>query len=823
MTVTLAGETDRDVSDMIRKVVNRGAVLFLGSGFSASASGLDGEDMPIAEDLARQIGTLGGFDAEKDLMYASSKFLDDGKEKSDLIRMLRETFTVREVKEHHKQIAKAPWRKVYTTNYDLCFERAAEQNGSLVETVDLTSPPSKFSARRNVCVHLNGSLSSLSEESFESGFKLTTSSYLSPNSFLTSLWSHPFQRDLELASAIIFIGYSMYDIDIQKILHQNSNYKQKTFFITRSPKVGREKFTLEQFGTIVPIGAEAFGAALSLHADEFLSQEESNLSALAEYKLSEEPFEARDAHADAFLMRGEISNSNIDSIVAGRMGAPQVIERQELRQAIELARAGSDIAIIGDFGNGKSTLLKLLRALLTAEGFPVFTAEQADINQQEDLELLVRGGEKGFLLIDNYEQNFDLVSHYAELKPSKLRLIISARTNVHERLRERLLQLELNPAEVSVDELSAPEAEEFVDIIDNLGYWGDKAALAHSAKVNTVLREHSAQLSMNLLALLSSPQMVQRVRDLIHPLLSNPKYRDTVFAIAVLSANNLQLSSSLVADVAFNNEIFGSGLRDHPSFKQLFTLAGTRISTKSSIFALLLISRQFESAYITEQLLKIVASIENSRAELYEKRELQKSLLRFSVVERLLPEAQRMQNLVNYYEKLKREVAWLKSDPHYWLQYGMARLTYKDYDKAQSYFDQAYALADSKYKYHTNHIDTQQARLYLYRATTNSDPAASFAFFADANRHLSRTPDDVHKYRQVERYTEVYEQRFSSFSKANKTNFEHACKLMLRSILKTSESNEAFAKHKVTIRALQQLQLIVTSIEASRGKLNKDA
>lgn len=52
----------------------------------------------------------------------------------------------------------------------------------------------------------------------------------------------------------------MYDIEIQKLLFQNSTFFEKTFFITRSSKPGRKKkFFLEKFGQIVPIGTEGFG------------------------------------------------------------------------------------------------------------------------------------------------------------------------------------------------------------------------------------------------------------------------------------------------------------------------------------------------------------------------------------------------------------------------------------------------------------------------------------------------------------------------------------------------------------------------------------
>ena len=149
MTIELT--TDNNVLNMIlNQVASRGAILFLGSGFSASAHGLKQDEMPIAAELAQKIGDLQNFDAESDLRYATSRYLSKDGDKNQLINMLHETFTVTEVKEHHVAIASAPWRRVYTTNYDLCFEKAAAKNQKMVTTVDLKSNPSTYTAKNEM-------------------------------------------------------------------------------------------------------------------------------------------------------------------------------------------------------------------------------------------------------------------------------------------------------------------------------------------------------------------------------------------------------------------------------------------------------------------------------------------------------------------------------------------------------------------------------------------------------------------------------------------------------------------------------------------------
>lgn len=802
------------LANIIRSVASRNAILFLGSGFSASARGVENEEMPTAQDLAQKIADLQGFDAEKDLRYASSRYLDGGGDKAKLIQLLKETFTVREVKAHHITIASVPWRRVYTTNYDMCFERAAEKSNKIYDSVDLNSNPSEYAAKNNVCVHLNGSLKSLNQEALDDAFKLTNSSYLSLDSFLTSNWRYPFQRDIDFSSAIIFVGYSMYDIEVQKILHADPAYREKTYFITRSLKSGRDQFTIEQFGSILPIGAEAFAKAIDEQAEDFAAEpEELILASLWEYEFNESDVEVRDTDVDAFLMRGEVSDEIIDAAITGAKGAPLLISRDDLTYASQLLESNAKVVITAEFGNGKSTFIRALRSQLSLGGVRVFTADQADSHQHDDLEQIVKKDVKGCLIIDSYEQNIELLSHYAELKPANLKLIIGARTSIHERYRAWLVEIGLELNEITLDDLSSDETDQFIEIIDNVGYWGDKAALPHHSKQSVVSYDHQRQISLNLLALLSSPQMIARVRDLLDGLLSNHQYRDTIFSIALLSATDRPLTSSLISEIAMNDAIYSSGLRTNESFKQIFRIQGTRILAKSSIFAVALISQQFQSTYIVDQLLKIVSAIDDGMADV---KDIQKSLLRFSVIERLLPAKQRMQNLVRYYEHLKREISWLKRDPHFWLQYGMAQLTYKHFDKAQGYFDQAYALAKQKHNYHTDHLDTQQARLFLMQTMSVDDMPRSFQLFLDGHKIIRSLPDDVHKYRQVELYKEIFERKFALFSKAQKSSFEQACKTLLVELRNVIPEAWPGSPPRVIMRVFDMLEGILNKINDAK-------
>ena len=78
-------------------------------------------------------------------------------------------------------------------------------------------------------MHLNGFIDRLDRNTIGSEFKLTESSYLTA-SLIDSEWIMVFRNDLKLARAVFFVGYSLYDLDIKRILNE-SPHLRKTFFI----------------------------------------------------------------------------------------------------------------------------------------------------------------------------------------------------------------------------------------------------------------------------------------------------------------------------------------------------------------------------------------------------------------------------------------------------------------------------------------------------------------------------------------------------------------------------------------------------------------
>ena len=349
-------------------------------------------------------------------------------------------------------------------------------------------------------------------------------------------------------------------------------------------------------------------------------------------------------------MFGAVQDNLIDSAIQGISGAPLLIPREKINLVCSFLENNRNVAITADFGNGKSIFLRELRTRLSLQGKKVFIVDKSDPYQHDDLDKLVKSYIKGILIIDSYDKHYELLQHYAELNPTNLKLVISTRTSTHEKYRNDLIDIGLELNEVGLNELSEREVLDFIGIIDNVGYWGKNAGSPNHIK-EQIIKTNNNYISLNLLKFLSSPQIIDRIDEILKEFLVKTDFKDTIFSIALLSSDDMPLDSSLISTIAFNDAIYSSDLRNNHNFKNLFSFQGNTVVTKSSLFAITLIANHFSSGYIVDQLLKVVSSLDNSLPEL---KRFQRNLMRFSVVERLLPETQRTQSLIRYYENLKR-------------------------------------------------------------------------------------------------------------------------------------------------------------------------
>jgi hypothetical protein len=795
-----------DIEKILTSINNGKAIMFTGAGFSFGSETVLGTEPLGAKGLSHALCDSVEIRHNDNLMFTSDYFISK-KPKLDLIALLKANYTLRSTSQSHQTICSLPWRRFYTTNYDLSIELASQKSGKIIETVDLSDSVREYYQRSNFCVHLNGSINNLTEDTLENSFKLSSSSYISPESFVTSNWFYPFKRDLDRASVIVFVGYSMYDIDIQKIMFNDEYLIAKTYFITLPEPDMELAFTLSKFGTIVPIGTDGFASEITKFiGSNPIEEEEHSLQSFKLYELGNSEPNVRDAQIETMLMYGDVSNDSIDSCVLGHIDIPFLIPRQQIDEVCTCLDRDKNVILYGALGNGKSILLKELRCQLTSSGCNVYEINDLDGDYIGDLDYLAKQSSKSIILIDDYEQYIDIIKHLAVIDFGQIQVVATARIADHEFHRDRLLEWKFKFVEINVDLLNECERNQFIEIIDNLGLWGESAGFTHTQKLRYLEFNNDNQISTVLLSLLDSPNIKGKISTLVSKFKVNKNFESTLFTICLCKIIGVSANRALISELAGNDAIYDPSFTSMKEFRQIFIILNGEVQSASSLFCIYLVKEHFSASYITMNLLSIAGKLDKVSDRDATQTRVFKSMLKFSFVERILPKTTKVGNLIRYYSDLKLEVKWLNKDPHFWLQYSMSLIGYKDFGKAQQFLDQAYALAKNKRDYHTDNIDTQQARLWLMECNNISDGNIVYAKFVQAHKLLSYLKNDIFKFRQLARYREFYETNFIKLSKKNKDGFLEQCKQVLTSIQEVEEDQN------YSVQQLERTQSILRSI-----------
>jgi hypothetical protein len=94
----------------------------------------------------------------------------------------------------------------------------------------------------------------------------------------------------------------------------------------------------------------------------------------------------------------------------------------------------------------------------------------------------------------------------------------------------------------------------------------------------------------------------------------------------------------------------------------------------------------------------------------------------------------------------------------------------------------------------------------------------AFKLFNDANLLLKKVPNDIHKFRQVEKYKDVYDTNYRHFGPGQKVAFEQACKAAIADIdMAISAGVITFSNTRTVQNVRSNLVTITDLISAARS------
>jgi len=510
----------------------------------------------------------------------------------------------------------------------------------LVEPLAIDESPKDHYKRNDVCVHINGCISRLHDDNLNSSFKLTRSSYASPESFATSQWYYSFKKDLEQCSALIFVGYSLYDIDVEKVLFSSPDFKEKTYFIVSESAPHKELFALSKYGKVLKVGIDGFAEMIkSVEPKSGDSSDAVWFDSFDLYEITENEERMTDADILRFILLGDILDNRIDDAMSGSQRKPYLIVRECVDEITARVLNKENIALIGEFGCGKSIATKELASSLTMYGKKVYVLSDNDGNHLRDIEKINKMNEESVLVLDDYTHSMDTVKYLCHLNSDNISCIFIDRTHEHEKHKAVFIENRYEVIEYNLDLLSDSEIYQLVEVISNLGYWADLAHFSTIQKANVIAMKYNRRIAIALLQIFKSPIIKEKIKNLLDPLFKDDQFKRTVFSISLIEVLNFPLKLSLISEIACNDEIYKISLKNDSAFQQLYgrNVYG-QIKSKSSILSLSILLNHFEPSYIIDSLLDLVEKLEKKRNASILEGEFFKNLLRFRSVEQILPD-----------------------------------------------------------------------------------------------------------------------------------------------------------------------------------------
>ena len=512
----MAEETEERLREAIRHALNGEAVLFLGAGSSQCARRPKGDRIPTGQELSDQLADSFGLPPGYEL-GDMAEFITQEHSETALINALRRYLKVVDPGQELETLASLPWSRIWTTNYDDAIQQALRTNGTTHYTVTTEADVANARGNKLLVVHVNGSLAKL-RQSLTKDFVLTSSSYAT-QAFVETVWSTVLRNDLQSAKAVIFVGYSLYDVDVARILFNPGLVAKKTHFIDHNDLDRILEAKLTRFGSVHRIGVQGLAKLVVQEKDTWtrptLIEEYASWSRI---ELKGSVREATDADVFDLVLKGYVD----DDLLLAQCDTPDEATYTVARSCegdclAHLGQTNAIALLIGGFANGKTVSMKSLGLQLTASGWDVFALGRPTHSSVVELRRMCKRDRDFIVVIENYSRNLDLVEAFCRYAPSNCALLLSEKSEIHELRAPALLEKTGNRdlGIFDLDTLEDMEIHRTSKLLDLRGLWGERAGLSEQQRVNYLRLDCERQLHAVMLDVVNSPHVKKRLSEIV--------------------------------------------------------------------------------------------------------------------------------------------------------------------------------------------------------------------------------------------------------------------------------------------------------------------
>lgn len=805
------------LDEAIQLIPDGECLLFAGAGFSALGKNKYGENLPTGSDLATILDKESGFESDGNLMDASEYFREYVGD-SSLIDLLNEYLTPMDISDSQCDIVERNWRRIYTTNYDDSIEFASRKRHIRRNTVDRYHKPSDFKDKRNIIIHLNGSLSNLTATSLDSDFKLTNGSYLAEE-LNDNPWREIFRNDLRDCKAVFFVGFSMSgDLELAKIAFNSENLREKCFFIVRPDESKHSQFSLHKFGNVECIGADEFArkiAALPKNNKIPTTTEPAGHCFVRSGNVPPADKITDKDRRDLFIW-GKFSEAIMNRALTLSDHGKYFIYRNRLDEILNSIQKGlKNVVVHSEIGNGKTLFATALAAKLNQNDYFVYILRDDNDDAFSELEKITSvPSRRVAVVVEQYHVHRRLIEKL-RLLSSEAVLIATERT-VYNDMNIDWFTEQANGdfQEINLNRLIDDEINQISDIFETNGFWADLSAEHTDKKITYLTTDCARSLRIILLGLLNTKSIRDSIINVINTLNGRSSYRDCLILILINAYLSLNMDMDMIS-FGLNKNLDSDKLGRDTVIKEFVDVRDGTISVRSSLLAEVLLGKIIDISVVKDILVKVFHQFDNAR---HEKRysDILANLLTFRTLRQPLKgNKEKFHSVISsFYEEI-RECMFCHQNPHFWLQYAIAVMDDGDYRSAEIYFDNAYSYCRRRRDYDSFQIDNHYARYLLENGAINEFDKDYMKVFRKANAIITdRSHWKVQKYypfKVARHYLEFVERYSSKFSDDERNEIKKDCTHILKMIEEFRSNNPNYANRRDVRECEKNMNRIIDS------------
>jgi hypothetical protein len=771
----------------LEHAIDGNAILFTGSAFSEGAINLRNARFKRGRQLASYLSKKCKLPEGTHLEDAAEEYLAKFGEDA-LIEELQQEYTVKEVGNAQLQIAKIPWKRIYTTNYDNIMEVSFNKTSKRLTPVTMSDDIRSIPKNDPLCIHFNGFIDRLTRETLESEIKLTESSYLTAD-IVASQWAVLFRQDINTARSIFFVGYSLYDLDIKRILFQSKNLKEKCFFILGPRPDDQTVRRASLFGEVLKIETDKFGNLVERKLNSYKPPQFPELEGYCIEKYALPPITDEISDKDIFdlLLYGNFKPNLIWASMQNRKR--YFLQRDAVDEALRNFEEGKRAVVINsDIGNGKTLVLEGIKCKAIEKRFEVFSVVRRTEDLLTEMEKILRRGNETIIIVEDYPNWLDVIEYFSIHASKKFHLLLSGRSGVHDVMIDQLYNIVQTDSipEITVDHFKQHELEQVINLFDEYGIWGKQAAYSKGRKAKFLATNCKSEMNSILLSVLESPHIISRFKQILEQLNEKRDYYEVVITVLILAVLNYPVAIDTLVDI-WGQRILDLHFRRNSTIRELFDFNRDGIRLRSATVAHFILNRVANINLTVDVLVQMARTVDKISGVVRYQGVL-RSLMQFSNLQYLLPERGKRPAIISYYERIK-DLGGCKRHPLFWLQYAIACLVLEELERADKYFKTAYSFAE-QIKYDTYQIDNHYARYLLVKSIKSKDLTSCMADFRMVRKIINEQikKERLHyPYRVASLYLDFYETFKGELSDEEKKEIGRAADFVVNRIKQLPE------------------------------------